>query len=193
MDWLNFFLIFLPVEGIVFWGLFTLVGSFFKKNPENKVVLFLKSPRGMLSLLAAFPLIGFVMHWEYNIQSGCLVAYHPVFQFENILWSGIPLLVYATLLRFPKPRLILWLTLPETLLWIFKVLFISQGYSVGFGGVADPFMMAYIAVVLSLRLWLLRYALGLRWKWYVLAGFVFVFIQFWGNFWAWIYGDLFLW
>lgn len=192
IDWV-FFLLTLPVEILFFWGPYIFIRFIFKSYQEHKAIQFLQSNRGLALMLAAFPIIGFFFQLEYNTQSGCFVTHPPIFQFNNLLWSGIPLLVYSFLTILPKPRLILLLTTLETLLWIFKVLFISQGFAVGFASLGDPFFMTYIAVVLSLRLFLLRAALGVKWRWYWIAAIVFLFIVFWGNFWGWIYGDLFLW
>lgn len=103
-------------------------------------------------LLISLLVIGFFSRLDYSDRFGCIVFAEPIFEFKNILFSTISIILVLLSLLIKKREVKLTLIFCELLFWIFKLSFFKGGYVVGVLGTADPIISLFDTTTLALRL-----------------------------------------
>lgn len=129
--------------------------------------------------LIGLTLIGFLFSFDNNQAFGCIVSETSVFSSNNIIYSAISigLLTLAYINKDRKNQLVI-LSL-ELLFWLYKLLYLKGGYSVGI--TASPiFGVLYFDIIaLTLRLILIKQVAKFRIKtiYMLLPMFLIMFIK----------------
>lgn len=101
-------------------------------------------------------IIGFIFRLDYSDRFGCIQFSEPIFEFKNILFSTISIIL-VLLSFFSKKRTIkLTFISFELLFWLVKLFLFKGGYVVNILGTADPLISLYDTATLALRFFIVN-------------------------------------
>jgi hypothetical protein len=103
-------------------------------------------------MLIVWLILGFFAHLDYTEISGCIIQFEPVFSAKNLVYTGISLGLISIGYFIPNKSVSTIFLLLELTFWIYKLLFLKEGYQIGYGGVPSQRIVIYDTLALSLRL-----------------------------------------
>lgn len=137
----------------------------------------IKNPTTTFWILIGWSVFGFFTNLDYTDQWGCSIVDESIFSELNIFYSGLSLflLLVGFLIPFRQIRYII--LIGELIFWIYKLMIIKGGYSVGFGGVPSLSVLMFDMVALTLRLFLIKQIIGFKFNSFYLLIPAFVIIS----------------
>lgn len=122
----------------------------------------IKNPTTTFWILIGWSVFGFFTNLDYTDQWGCSIVDESIFSELNIFYSGLSLLLLLVGFLIPFRQIRYLILIGELIFWIYKLMIIKGGYSVGFGGVPSLSVLIFDIVALTLRLLLIKQIFALK-------------------------------
>lgn len=123
--------------------------SKYLKNKTGLDTLF-KNTAFLILLIILWTIIGFFSKLDYDQQCGCFISNKSIFEFENILYSSISIILLLFSLINIKVRKSF--VIFESVIWLFKLVILKSGYAVGIAGIPNLLIFFYDFIGLLLRI-----------------------------------------
>lgn len=107
-------------------------------------------------VLLGLLVLGFFAQLGYTDRWGCIFSQDSIFNFKNILFSSISILLIITSLFLKSRILKISSLLIELVFWIFKLFYFKGGYVVSITATPDPIISFYDTTTLALRLFIIN-------------------------------------
>lgn len=119
-------------------------------------------------------IVGFFTRLDNSNLYGCIIGVFGVFELDNILYSGLSIVLVLLSYNFRNKRLGVVILIIELAYWSFKLMVIKGGYAVGIVGVPEKMVVIHDFIVLLLRLSLISVMLNkpLMMRWMVVISVI---------------------
>jgi hypothetical protein len=114
--------------------------------------------------LIGLTIIGFLFSLDNNQAFGCIILETSVFSSDNIIYSGISVLLLTLAYINQDRKNQLLILSAELLFWLYKLFYLKGGYSVGITASAMFGVLYFDIIALTLRLILIKQVAKIRIK-----------------------------